>query len=313
MKEKTSAAEVIFEQAAANATLAQEGFVRCDRYLDAWLSYADPISKLVPRTLDRDRDILNANDCAADNFPFLVLTSYFTDTERYRGRMKEMLDNEIRLTSRIRSLPDTYSFSKKGFQHDVVSMPRIVFGTTEYMKEGLLPVTEWVGASPWLDRMLPMLRDLDDYVDVAGEFGEGTFGNAPEAEVNGELLQILSRMYWFSADKRFLEWAIQTATTSFFNKGTRLQASTTCGCATTAASWWPVYASYMSRFTLQTLKGNRPTRNPFTAYLIISLSTAGMKTVFFIMLFIPKQGRWSIQISGYVGIYFKWLLQHLHA
>src|SRR5690606_12232664 len=192
-----------FERASGNAELANEGFVRCNNYMNAWLSFADPESKLTPRTLSRDIDIWNANDCAADNFPFLVLTSYFTDQEKYNGLMREMLENEIRLTSRVGSLPDTYSFSRQGFLYDSVDMARIVFGTTEYIKDGLLPITEWLGTTPWSDRMLTMLGDLDHHIDVAGGFRDNTFGNAPEDEVNGELLQILSRIYWMTGERRY--------------------------------------------------------------------------------------------------------------
>jgi len=199
----------IFDKASENAERANEGYVRIEKYMNAWLSFADPESKLVPRTLDRDKDIWNANDCAADNFPFLVLTSFFVDRGKFGGIMREMLDSETRLTSRVQSLPDTYSFSKKDFLFEEVSMPRVIFGTTEYIKDGLLPVTEWLGQSPWSDRMLTMLRDMDKYVDVAGGFGEESFGSAPDDEVNGELLQILARIYWFTGDERFLEWAVQ--------------------------------------------------------------------------------------------------------
>lgn len=197
-----------FERASRNAELANEGFVRCNNYMNAWLSFADPESKLTPRTLSRDIDIWNANDCAADNFPFLVLTSFFTDREKYDGVMLEMLQNEIRLTSRVGSLPDTYSFSKKGFYYDSVSIPRIVFGTTEYIKDGLLPITEWLGQTPWSDRMFSMLEDLDQHIDVAGGFGSA-FGNAANDEVNGELLQVLSRVYWMTGDERYLKWAVK--------------------------------------------------------------------------------------------------------
>lgn len=205
----SAAEEKMFEQALQNGLRANEGFIRCNNYMNAWLSFADPASKLVPRTLERDTDIWNANDCAADNFPFLVLTSYFTDPVKYKGVMREMLSNEIRLTSRVNSLPDTYSFSKKGFLYDSISLPRVVFGTTEYIKDGLLPITEWLGETPWSERMMTMLNDLDNQIDVAGGFGKGTFGNAPEDEVNGELLQILSRVYWKTGDERYLRWAVQ--------------------------------------------------------------------------------------------------------
>ena len=199
----------IFDKAFENGQVASEGFIRCNDYMNAWLSFADPQTRLVPRTLDRDRDIWNANDCAADNFPFLVLTSFFTDSAKYEGVMREMLANEIRFTSRVNSLPDTYSFSKRGFLYDAVSMPRVIFGTTEYIKDGLLPITEWLGRTPWSERMLSMLDDLNKEVDVAGGFGENSFGKAPQDEVNGELLQILSRVYWMTGKEEYLDWAVE--------------------------------------------------------------------------------------------------------
>lgn len=201
--------EKIFIRALQNGEQAREGFVRSDKYMRAWLAEADPESKLVPRRLfGQDRDIWNAQDCAADNYPFLVLTSFFTDRKLFGGLMREMLDNEIRLTSRVKSMPDTWSFSKNDFLHEKVSMDRIVFGTSEYMKDGLLPVTEWLGKSPWSERMVTMLSDLDEHVKVATDFSSEGFGNSPTAEVNGELLQVLSRVYWMTGEQKFLDWAI---------------------------------------------------------------------------------------------------------
>jgi hypothetical protein len=98
-------------QATANGRLANEAFVRSDRLMMDWLTLADPISGLLPRTVTTDRDIWNAKDCAADLYPFLVLTAWFTRPELFRGRMQEMLLTEAALTARIGRLPDTYSFS----------------------------------------------------------------------------------------------------------------------------------------------------------------------------------------------------------
>lgn len=201
--------DAIFEKAMRNADQANEGFVRSGNYMMAWLAEADRESKLVPRRLyGPDRDVWNAQDCAADNYPFLVLTSFFTNQDLFQGLMREMLDNEIRLTSRVRSMPDTWSFSKKGFLHENVSMDRVIFGTSEYMKDGLLPLTEWLGKSPWSDRMVTMLSDLGEYVNVANDFNSEGFGNSPVAEVNGELLQVLSRTYWMTGEQKFLDWAV---------------------------------------------------------------------------------------------------------
>jgi hypothetical protein len=198
-----------FNQAADNAIPAHEALYRSDRFVRAWLEYADPASGLIPRNLYSDNDIWNAKDAAADNYPFMVLTSFFTDQQLFHGKMRAMLDAETRLTSRVKSLPDTYSFSKQGFQKDDLFMPDVLFGATEYIKDGLLPLTEWLGQSAWFDRMMQMLRDMDDMVDVADGFESGQFGNAPVAEVNGELLQILSRVYWMTGEEQWLNWAIQ--------------------------------------------------------------------------------------------------------
>ncbi len=197
-----------FKKAEQNSVLANEGFVRCRNFTNAWLEHADPASGLIPRNLEKDKDFWNARDAAADNYPFMVLTSFFTDQEMFRGTMLDMLHNEKRLTSRVGALPDDYSFSKQGFLHEDVRMPQIVFGSSEYVKDGLLPLTEWLGESPWSERMMDILYDLRKHVDVAGKVGKDTYKNATREEVNGELLQTLSRVYWMTGDEALLEWAM---------------------------------------------------------------------------------------------------------
>ncbi len=195
-----------FEKAALSGALTEEGYRRCERYVQDWLKHADPVSKLIPRNLDKDTDLWNANDCAADNYPFMVLTSFFTNRERFEGLMKEMLRNERKLTARVKSLPDDYSFSKKRFMHDEVSMGRVIFGTAEYAKDGLMPLTEWLGPSPWSDRMIEMLEDLRGYITIADD---PKYSITTKTEVNGELLQVLSRMYWMTGKREFLDWAVK--------------------------------------------------------------------------------------------------------
>jgi hypothetical protein len=57
----------LFAEAAGNAKLANEAFVRSDRLMMDWLSLADPRTGLLPRmATGPDRDIWNAKDCAAD-------------------------------------------------------------------------------------------------------------------------------------------------------------------------------------------------------------------------------------------------------
>ena len=83
-----------------------------------------------------------------DHYPFMVLTAAIIDRPLFAGRMRNILRAEIRFTSRIGSLPDTYSFTKQSFQESRENLGRIIFGSSEYVKDGLLPLTEWLGPSP---------------------------------------------------------------------------------------------------------------------------------------------------------------------
>ena len=136
-----------FKQAHVNGKLVNEGFERCRLFVKDWLAHADPTTGLIPRNLYKDTDIWNAKDAAADNYPFMVLTAALTDQDLFQGRMMEMLESETRLTSRIDRLPDTYSFNKRDFDEPKVDLPSILFGSSEYIKDGLLPLTEWLGES----------------------------------------------------------------------------------------------------------------------------------------------------------------------
>ena len=193
-----------FAEAAANARLANEAFVRSDRLMMDWLTLADPRSGLLPRNTTGDRDIWNAKDCAADLYPFLVLTAWYTRPNLYAGRMQEMLLSETALTARLGRLPDTYSFSKQGFAAARIDTAAIMFGGSEYVKDGLMPITELLGATPWRARMLGIVDDLWRYAPVETRYGRIV---SVDPEVNGDMLLVLSRLYWMTRDARYLEYA----------------------------------------------------------------------------------------------------------
>lgn len=202
----TAEQDQILATASKNGPLVNEGFNRCVRFVDAWLEIADSATGLIPRNINdaKSKDIWNAKDCAADNYPFMVLTSALLRQDIYKGTMREMLETETRLTSRIGSMPDTYSFSKKGFAVSDTIMSEIIFGSAEYIKDGLIPLTEWLGPSPWSERMISILDDIWKYAPVETPFGKICSDNP---EVNGDMLQSLSRIYWTTGDKKYLEWA----------------------------------------------------------------------------------------------------------
>lgn len=91
----------LFRQAAANGRQAAEAWSRCQRYLTAWLARADPATGLIPRNLTPEGAFWNGRDAGADNYPFMVLTAWFTDRALLEGRLLEMLKTEQRLTARV--------------------------------------------------------------------------------------------------------------------------------------------------------------------------------------------------------------------
>jgi hypothetical protein len=202
----TSEREALFTQAALHGRQANEQFVRCRRFVDGWLAQADDTTGLIPRNLTGDRDIWNAKDSAADNYPFMVLTAALTDQALFEGRMLDMLHTETWLTSRIDRLPDTWSFPKQAFDTDQPNLPSILFGSSEYVKDGLMPLTEWLGVSPWSERMLGIVDDIWKHAPIDIPLGKIPSENV---ELNGEMLQVLSRLYWMTGNEKYLEYAIR--------------------------------------------------------------------------------------------------------
>ncbi|WP_425235241.1 hypothetical protein [Ulvibacterium sp.] len=200
----SKADSLALEQAEINGLLANEGLRRCHRFVTDWLAKADSNTGLIPRNLDESLDIWNAQDAAADNYPFMVLTAALTDSNLFQGRMLDMLRTETQMTSRLGNLPDTYSFHKRDFETQEYNLNNLLFGSSEYIKDGLLPLTEWLGPSPWSERMIAILDDIWKYAPI-----KTPYGNIPSTnvELNGEMLQVLSRIYWMTGEGKYLEWA----------------------------------------------------------------------------------------------------------
>jgi len=199
--------QVLYDNALENGKAANEGLRRCRAYLDAWLDYADPVSGLIPENLDRGIDRWTPHNSAADNYPFMVLVSALTDSALFQGTMHRMLETETALTSRIGQLPDSWSFSVQDFVYEEADMGRIIFGASEYVKDGLMPLTEYLGPSPWADRMIAIMDDVWANAPVDTKL----FDAIPSlnVEVNGEQLQVLSRLYWMTGEEKYLDWAIR--------------------------------------------------------------------------------------------------------
>ncbi len=195
-----------FQQAALNAEAASEAFERCHRYVEAWLAHADPATGLIPRNLRESKDFWNGRDSAADNYPFMVLTAALTDRPLMNGRLLDILRTEQKLTARVDRLADDYSFSKRGWRREKFDLDATIFDSAEYVKDGLIPLTEWLGPSPWSKRMIGLVDDIWKNAKI-----ETPFGKIPtlNIEVNGDMLQAGARVFWFTGDKKYLDWTLR--------------------------------------------------------------------------------------------------------
>jgi hypothetical protein len=196
-----------WEEASRNGEAAREAFLRCWRFTQGWLQFVDPQSGLLPRNLNRDA-FWNARDCAADNYPFMVLTAFFTDKPLFDGRMKDILAAEQRLCNRIDRLPDDFAFETQTFRFPEAKMDDVIFGASEYVKDSLLPLTEMLGQTPWSDRMIALTDDIWKYATYRTD--EGPIP-AVSHEVGGDHMQALSRLYWMTGNAGYKRYAFRVA------------------------------------------------------------------------------------------------------
>lgn len=176
------------------------------RLARAWLDRADPHSGLLPRNLTNS-PFWNAQDAAADNWPFYLLTAEITGSYHLKLATHRILEQERRLTPRLGSLPGDFHFDTQSFS-EKLDFDHLIFGAAEYAKDGLIPITEWLGPGPWLDRMRELIDDIWKHAPY-----ESAQGRIPSRvlEVNGDLLQVCSRLYWITGEEKYREWAFRLA------------------------------------------------------------------------------------------------------
>lgn len=176
--------------AARNARQASEAFRRSNHVMHAWLDRADSVTGLLPRT-GKDPNWV-VKDSAADLYPFMVLAAYFTEPSLYHNDMLHILRQEILLSTRLGRLSDDLLPGGKGFAFPELNKDRIIFGSSEYAKDGLIPLTELLGDTPWYYRMRGIATGIIRQAPYSSSRGRVP---ARTAEVNGNMLQVLSRLY----------------------------------------------------------------------------------------------------------------------
>ncbi|MBM3335375.1 hypothetical protein FJY63_12000, partial [Candidatus Sumerlaeota bacterium] len=151
--------------------------------------------------------VWNFRDTAADCYPFYVWAAYFTDKKVLDTVMLDTLKAEQHLCNHVGRLPVDYDMDKQ--QKIVTSHDAMIFGASEYAKDGLAPIVEITGPdSPWFDRMKGIVDDAFEQARYDTPYGKIPSTNV---EVVGDLLQALPRLYSMTGDEKYLDWAHRIA------------------------------------------------------------------------------------------------------
>lgn len=191
-------------KAQKHAQQANDAFERAHRFLSGWLAYQDKNTKLLPERLSTGRYKWTVHNSAADLYPRMVLAGYFTDRNLLNNNLLEILTQEQLLTNRLGVLPDHVYIDDGSFVYDKIDTTRLIFGASEYCKDGLLMIAEVMGDSPWYDRMVELENAIWDIAPIKSPFGRIP---AIDTEVNGEQLMVLTRLYTKTGEQKYLDWA----------------------------------------------------------------------------------------------------------
>jgi dienelactone hydrolase len=194
--------DALWKQAEQNARVAQDAINRSERVVRGWYEQRGTNNYLIPQNLKSRR--WTAENSAADLWSFFVQTALVTESAELDDLVRKTLRDEIRLTTRLDRLPDHYDIDANRFVFDGIDIGRVIFGSSEYVKDGLLPIVEFGGRTVWFDRARGMLEDIFKNAPIETKFGPLP---AEGAEVNGEMLQNLCRFYFATGDERFKKWA----------------------------------------------------------------------------------------------------------
>jgi len=148
----------------------------------------------------------NYRDSAADCYPFVAWAAFYTDLPVFQGAMRQLLQTEQRLCNHLDRLPVDYDLANR--RQCERSLDQIIFGASEYAKDGLVAIVEVAGRGEWYERMKGITEDIFKHAPI-----QTPQGRLPslDLEVNGDLLQVLPRLYAMSGEAKFLDWAHRLA------------------------------------------------------------------------------------------------------
>ncbi|MCA9625885.1 MAG: hypothetical protein KC731_42980, partial [Myxococcales bacterium] len=184
-----------------------------------WWPHRDPQTGLYPQNLFDTAPVWRVENSASDLWPFMVLTTWFTDRARYAGPMMDTLTNEIALTSRLGALPDDWNIAEQRFDADDLVDFDVVFGSAEYVKDGLIPIFERLGDPAFFARMTAIASQLcNEPTAAAFTTAKGELLPADDVEINGDVMLTMTRLYTATGDERYLDCSQRIAEYYLFEK-----------------------------------------------------------------------------------------------
>ena len=197
-KQRSLTAADASRQARLNAVLASEAFTRASLVVRRWLDRRDVNTGLMSNP-GPDEGVSGwfYEDTGSDLYPHVAIGTHLLFPDRL-SEVVAVLAAERRLAPAPPQLPDDLLLP--GGRLAGQSADERMFGAAEYAKDGLLPLVERLGRDPWLGRLEEIVGAI-----LAGSTTPTHRGPIPgdSNEVNGDLLQVLTRTYWATGDERY--------------------------------------------------------------------------------------------------------------
>jgi hypothetical protein len=185
-----------------NGRLMTEAANRAAPVVQRWLDRRDPVTGLFlnPREGGRVRGWFY-EDTASDLFPHIVIGTSLLYPARF-GEVRGIVAAERRLDPPGNALPNDVVTT--GTPSEAPDDESRVFGAAEYAKDGLVSLVERLGPGPWSDRLVEIVDEI-----LANATTPTSLGPIPgdSNETNGDVLQVLVRLYWLTGDGRYYDAA----------------------------------------------------------------------------------------------------------
>ena len=88
----------------------------------------------------------------------MIWAAFYTDRDVLNGPMRDILIAEQKLCNHIDRLPVDYDLVKK--EKCERTLDQIIFGASEYAKDGLTAIVELTGKDVWYDRFKEIIDDI---------------------------------------------------------------------------------------------------------------------------------------------------------